>query len=37
MQGVDRFAGIIGGLGILMIVSLLLWPNDQELKNELRT
>ena len=30
-----RDAGIIGGLGILMIVSLLLWPNDQELKNEI--
>ncbi len=37
MPGVDRFAGITGGLGILMIVSLLLWPNDKELKNELRT
>jgi uncharacterized membrane protein YccC len=37
MPGVDRFAGITGGLGILMIVSLLLWPSDQELAKELRT
>jgi uncharacterized membrane protein YccC len=31
MPGVDRFAGITGGLGILLIVSLLLWPSDEEL------
>ncbi len=37
MPGVDRFAGITGGLGILMVVSLLLWPSDQELAKELRT
>ncbi len=37
MPGVDRFAGITGGLGILMIVSLLLWPSDQELAKEFRT
>lgn len=37
MPGVDRFAGITGGLGILMIVSLLLWPSDQELAKELST
>jgi len=37
MPGVDRFAGITGGLGILMIVSLLLWPSDTELTKELRT
>lgn len=37
MPGVDRFAGITGGLGILMIVSLLLWPSDLELAKELRT
>jgi uncharacterized membrane protein YccC len=30
MPGVDRFAGIVGGLGILMVVSLLLWPSDAE-------
>jgi uncharacterized membrane protein YccC len=36
MPGVDRFAGITGGLGILMIVSLLLWPSDKELAKELR-
>jgi uncharacterized membrane protein YccC len=32
MPGVDRFAGIAGGLAILMIVSLLLWPSDEEIK-----
>ncbi len=32
LPGVDRFAGITGGLGILMIVSLLLWPSDEEMK-----
>ena len=31
MPGVDRFAGILGGLGILMVVSLLLWPSDEEI------
>ena len=31
IPGVDRFVGITGGLGILLIVSLLLWPSDQEL------
>jgi hypothetical protein len=30
MAGVDRFAGIVGGLAILLIVSLLLWPTDAE-------
>jgi uncharacterized membrane protein YccC len=30
MPGVDRFIGITGGLGILLIVSLLLWPSDDE-------
>jgi uncharacterized membrane protein YccC len=34
MPGVDRFAGITGGLGILLIVSLLLWPSDQEVAKE---
>ncbi len=37
MPGVDRFAGITGGLGILMIVSLLLWPSDEEMKAERET
>jgi uncharacterized membrane protein YccC len=37
MPGVDRFAGITGGLGVLMIVSLLLWPSDQPLAKELST
>ena len=30
MPGVDRFVGITGGLAILMIVSLLLWPSEAE-------
>jgi hypothetical protein len=34
MPGVDRFAGVTGGLGILLIVSLLLWPSEQELAKE---
>lgn len=34
MPGVDRFVGITGGLGILLIVSLLLWPSDAELAEE---
>ena len=34
LPGVYRFVGITGGLAILMLVSLLLWPSDQELKEE---
>lgn len=34
MPGVDRFVGITGGLGILLIVSLLLWPSDEEVQAE---
>ena len=34
MPGVDRFAGIVGGLAILMVVSLVLWPSDQELAEQ---
>ena len=30
MPGIDRFAGITGGLAILLVVSLLLWPDDAE-------
>ena len=30
MPGIDRFVGIAGGLGILLVVSLLLWPSDAE-------
>ena len=30
MPGIDRFAGITGGLAILLVVSLLLWPSDAE-------
>ena len=29
MPGVDRFAGITGGLAILLVVSLVLWPGDE--------
>jgi uncharacterized membrane protein YccC len=32
LPGVDRFAGITGGLAILLVISLLLWPSDKELK-----
>ena len=34
MPGVDRFIGITGGLGILLIVSLLIWPSDEEIAEE---
>ncbi len=34
MPGVDRFAGIVGGLAILMVISLVLWPNDQEVAQQ---
>jgi uncharacterized membrane protein YccC len=34
MPGVDRFVGITGGLGILLIVSLLIWPSDEEIAEE---
>ena len=34
LPGIDRFVGITGGLGILLVVSLLLWPSDQELEEE---
>jgi uncharacterized membrane protein YgaE (UPF0421/DUF939 family) len=34
MPGVDRFAGIVGGLAILMVVSMVLWPTDQELAEQ---
>ena len=30
LPGIDRFAGITGGLAILLVVSLLLWPADAE-------
>ena len=30
MPGIDRFAGTTGGLAILLVVSLLLWPSDAE-------
>jgi uncharacterized membrane protein YccC len=30
LPGVDRFVGITGGLAILLIVSLLLWPREEE-------
>ena len=31
MPGVDRFAGILGGFAILMVVSLVLWPSDEKI------
>jgi len=31
LPGVDRFAEIVGGLAILMVVSLVLWPTDEEI------
>ncbi len=34
LPGLDRFIGITGGLGILLIVSMLLWPSDQEIAEE---
>lgn len=34
MPGIDRFAGITGGLAILLLVSLLLWPSDEEAHEE---
>ncbi len=34
MPGVDRFVGIVGGLAILMVVSLVLWPTDEELAEQ---
>ena len=30
MPGIDRFAGVTGGLAILLLVSLVLWPSDAE-------
>jgi uncharacterized membrane protein YccC len=34
MPGIDRFAGIVGGLAILMVVSLVLWPSDREVAEQ---
>jgi uncharacterized membrane protein YccC len=34
MQGVDRFVGIAGGLAILLVISLVLWPSDKELEEQ---
>ena len=34
MPGVDRFVGIVGGMAILLVISLMLWPNDEERKVE---
>ena len=34
LPGVDRFAGIVGGLAILMVISLVLWPTDQEVAQQ---
>lgn len=34
LPGVDRFVGIVGGLAILMVISMVLWPSDQELAEQ---
>lgn len=34
MPAIDRFAGIAGGMTILLIISLVLWPNEVERKAE---
>ena len=34
LPGVERFVGIVGGLAILMVVSLVLWPTDEELAEQ---
>ncbi|GEP55263.1 FUSC family protein [Reyranella soli] len=34
LPGVERFAGIVGGLAILMVISLVLWPTDEELAEQ---
>lgn len=36
MPGIDRFLGITGGLGILMLVSLVLWPSAEEMEEEVK-
>lgn len=30
MPGIERFVGIVGGLAILLVVSLLIWPTEEE-------
>lgn len=34
MPGIDRFVGISGGMAILLIISLMMWPNEAERKVE---
>lgn len=34
MPGIDRFIGISGGMAILLIISMMLWPNETERKVE---
>jgi uncharacterized membrane protein YccC len=34
MPGIDRFVGISGGMAILLIISLMMWPNEAERKAE---
>jgi len=31
LPGIDRFVGITGGLGTLLVISLLLWPSDRQI------
>jgi uncharacterized membrane protein YccC len=37
MPGVERFGGIVGGLAILLVVSMVLWPSDQEIAEQRKT
>jgi len=34
MPGVDRFVGIAGGMAILLVISLMLWPSESEREAE---
>jgi uncharacterized membrane protein YccC len=34
MPGIDRFGGIVGGLAILLVVSMVLWPSDEEIAEQ---
>ncbi|MBX9945350.1 MAG: FUSC family protein [Reyranella sp.] len=34
LPGIDRFVGIVGGMAILLVISLMLWPNETERKIE---
>ena len=34
MPDIDRFVGIAAGMAILLIISLMMWPNEGERKAE---